>query len=148
MFQLLETASNKNMEVLRNDCVSINLKKENALLEVKWHRQISYTERQETFLWAYDFSKRNSVKNWLVDDKALFLITPEEKDWVANTWTRLVSDSKIEKIAVVTSDHLPNLMANTEFTLVSQEKYKQHGRTEHEVFIDHQLAYQWLTEGY
>lgn len=136
------------MEVLRNDCVSINLKTEDALLVVTWQRQITYSERQETFLWAYDFSKQNSVKNWLVDDEALFLITPEEKDWVANTWTRLVSDSQIEKIAVVTSDHFPNLMANAEFTLVSQKKYKQHGRTEHEVFIDHHLAYQWLAEGY
>src|SRR5215218_6573014 len=134
------------MEVLRNDWVSINLKLEADLLVVTWQRQITNSERQETFLWAYDFSKKNSVKNWLVDDEALFLITPEEKDWVANTWTRLVSDSKIEKIAVVTSDHFPNLLTNTEFTLTAQEKYKQHGSTEHEVFIDHNLAYQWLAE--
>ena len=136
------------MEVLRNDCVSINLKTEDALLVVKWQRQITCNERQETFLWAYDFSKQNGIKNWLVDDEALFLITPEEKDWVANTWTRLVSDSQIEKIAVVTSDHFPNLMANAEYTTTTQRKYQQHSSLEHEVFIDHQLAYQWLAEGY
>ena len=136
------------MEVLRNDCVAINVKTENDLLLVKWQRQITCSERQETFLWAYDFSKKNSIKNWLVDDEALFLITPEEKDWVTNTWTRLVSDSQIEKIAVVTSDHFPNLLGNAEFTMASQVNYKQHGATELEVFIEHELAYHWLTEGY
>ena len=136
------------MEVLRNDCVAINVQTQNDLLVVKWRRQITCSERQETFLWAYDFSKKNSIKNWLVDDEAVFLITPEEKDWVTNTWTRLVSDSPIEKIAVVTSDHFPNLLANTEFTTSTQKKYKQHGTAEHEVFVDYHLAFQWLTEGY
>ena len=136
------------MEVLRNDHVSINLKMEDALLVVKWQRQITYLERQETYLWAYDFSKQNGIKNWLVDDEALFLITPEEKEWVTNTWTRLVSDTQIEKIAVVTSDHFPNLMANAAFTMAAQDNYRQYSSTEHEVFIDHQLAYRWLAEGY
>lgn len=136
------------MEVLRNEFVSINLQPEDDLLIVKWKRQITCAERQETFLWAYNFSKQNNIKNWLVDDEALFLITPEEKDWITNTWTRLVSDSRIEKIAVVTTDHFPNLLANAAFTTASQLKYRQYGGTEHEVFIDQQLAFQWLTEGY
>jgi len=136
------------MEVLRNDCVAINLETESALLVVKWQRQITSKERQETYLWAHDFSKQNGIKNWLVDDEALFLITPEEKDWVTNTWTRLVSDTQIEKIALVTSDHFPNLLSNVAFTTAAQVNYRQHGSTEHEVFIDHQLAYRWLAEGY
>ena len=135
-------------EVLRNECVFITHQPENALLLLKWLRQITYNERRETFLWAYDFSKKHQVKNWLIDDENIFIITPEEKEWVTYTWTELVSDSDIAKIAVVTSDHFPNLLVNAEFTTSAQEKYRQHGSTEHEVFTDFSLAYQWLTEGY
>lgn len=133
---------------LRNDCVKITHLPEKALLLLKWCRQITFTERRDTFLWAYDFSKKHGVKNWLLDDEHIFIITPEEKEWVTHTWTELVASSDIAKIAVVTSDHFPNLLANADFTTTAQEKYRHHGATEHEVFTDYHLAYQWLTEGY
>lgn len=134
--------------VLQTDYVQVTHEAKNSLILLKWLRQITPEERQRTFLWAYGFSKSEKVSNWLIDDEAIYLITPEEKAWVTNIWTKLVADSGIKKIAVVTSDHFPNLHANAGFTMEAQENYKQHSTTEHEVFTEYHLAYHWLLEGY
>lgn len=136
------------MVVLENEAVIISHDEANNLIFLKWKRQITLEERQKTFLWAYGFSKTETVKNWLIDDQELYIITDEEKAWVTDIWTRLVASSGIEKIAVVTSDHFPNLQTNAPFTTAAQAKYRQHGTTEHEVFTETHLAYQWLLEGY
>ena len=134
--------------VLENEYVIISHDEATSLLLLKWKRQITLEERQKIFLWAYGFSKTENIKNWLIDDEAIYIITPEEKAWVTNIWTKLVANSGIEKIAVVTTDNFPNLQANASFTTSAQEKYRQHGTTEHEVFTEYHLAYQWLLEGY
>jgi hypothetical protein len=133
-------------KVLLNSYVSILYYSEESLLVIRWKRQITFKERKDGFLWAYWFSCSHAVKNWLIDDEEIFHISPAEKEWVTNTWTKLVATSEIRKIAVVTPVHLPGLMANTQFTESAQKQYKAFGHTRHEVFTDYDLALAWFKE--
>jgi hypothetical protein len=135
-------------EVLVNNFVSILYCSEKSLLIIKWKRQINLTERKEGFMWAYQFSCSHAVKNWLIDDEEIFLISPAEKEWITYTWTKLVASSEIRKIAVVTPIHVPGLMTNTQFTEEAQKQYTAAGHTRHEVFTDHDLALAWFEEDF
>jgi hypothetical protein len=133
-------------EVLNNNCVLILFHEEESLLLIKWKRQISFQERKDGFLWAYRFSCSHAVKNWLLDDNEIFLITPAEKEWVTYTWTKLVARSDIKKIAVVIPGHITDLTANVEFTEEAKRQYETFGPTRHEVFTDYHLALAWFKE--
>jgi hypothetical protein len=133
-------------EVLGNNYVSILYHKEASLLIIKWKRQIDLDERKDGFMWAYRFSCSHAVKNWLIDDKEIFLITPAEKEWVTYTWTKLVATSDIKKIAVVIPGNLPYIISNVPFTQEAQKQYEASGETRHEVFTDYHLALTWFKE--
>lgn len=131
--------------VLQNEFVLIVYAEAESCILLKWKRQIDFNERKEIFLWAYEFSKDRKVKNWLIDDEEIFIITSEEKRWVENEWTAIVADSGIEKIAVyVPEEAYHSLNTNTDFTKTAQQNYKEHGITEHEVFTDYQTAMLWF----
>ncbi|MBC5992607.1 hypothetical protein [Pontibacter cellulosilyticus] len=132
-------------EVLQNDYVSVLYDKANTLIIIKWKRQINFEERKELFMWGYQFSIDNRVKNWLIDDEEIFMFTQQEIDWVENIWTELSSVAGIQKLAVYTPDRFHTLSTMTNFTLQAQKNYKRHGHTEHEVFTDYQEALDWLT---
>ncbi|MBC5772561.1 hypothetical protein H8S95_00665 [Pontibacter sp. KCTC 32443] len=132
-------------EVLQNDFVSIINCQSDSCILIKWKRQIDFEERKEIFLWAYQFCKDNEVKNWLIDDEEIYIITSEERNWVANEWTEIVADSGIRKIAVYVPEYNYNALANqTDFTQTAQNNYQRHGTTEHEVFTDYQTAMHWI----
>jgi hypothetical protein len=135
-------------EVLRNNYVSVLYHKEESLLTIKWLRQINLKERKNGFLWAYWFSCPRHIKNWLIDDNEIFLITPPEKEWVTYTWTRLVARSTIKKIAVVTPGNTPGILANVQFTESAQKQYESFGDTRHEVFTDYHMAQAWFREDF
>ncbi|NEM97128.1 hypothetical protein [Pontibacter burrus] len=131
--------------VLENEFVSITFFEAESLILLKWKRQIDFGERKEIFLWAYQFSKDRKVKNWLIDDEEIYIITTEERSWVENEWTEIVADSGIEKIAVYVPEEAYSVInTNTDFTKNAQHNYKQHGITEHEVFTDYGVALMWL----
>lgn len=131
--------------VLQNEFVLVIYAEAESFILIKWKRQIDFNERKEVFLWAYQFSKANKVKNWLIDDEEIYIITNEEKQWVANDWTEIIADSGIEKIAVyVPEEAYHSINTNTDFTKTAQQNYKHHGATEHEVFTDYQTAVMWL----
>ncbi|WP_299757967.1 hypothetical protein [uncultured Pontibacter sp.] len=71
-------------EVLQNSFVSVIYCAKHALLILKWRRQIDFDERKEVFLWSLNFSIANKVKNWLIDDEEIFVITSQEQNWVVN----------------------------------------------------------------
>jgi len=131
--------------VLENEFVKITLLETESCILIKWKRQIDFGERKEIFLWAYQFSKDRKVRNWLIDDEEIYIITTEERSWVENEWTEIVADAGIEKIAVyVPEDAYSVINTNTDFTKKAQQNYKHHGITEHEVFTDYSTALMWL----
>jgi hypothetical protein len=133
-------------EVLNNNYVLILFYEEESLLLIKWKRQISFQERKDGFMWAYRFSCSHGVRNWLLDDNEIFLITSAEKEWVTYTWTKLVARSGIKKIAVVIPGHITSLTTNVQFTEEAQRQYEASGPTRHEVFTDYHLALAWFKE--
>ncbi|MBB6612423.1 hypothetical protein H7F15_15355 [Pontibacter sp. Tf4] len=138
-------ADSETEKVLENKLVTIVYAPAESCILLKWKRQIDLQERKETFLWAYHFSKERKVRNWLIDDEEIYIITSEEKRWVENEWTQIVADSGIEKIAVYLPEEAYNaIQTNTEFTRKAQQNYKHHGKTEHEVFTDYETAMLWL----
>lgn len=133
-------------EVFHTPYVSVLYDESISLLTIYWKRQINLEERKNGFLWALQYSDTHQVRNWLIDDAEIFLITPAEKEWITYTWTRLVAGSCIQKIAVVTPEQLPGLISNTPFTEEAQKQYAAFGHTRHEVFTDHQMALAWFRE--
>ncbi|WP_276497491.1 hypothetical protein [Pontibacter litorisediminis] len=131
-------------EVFRSGFVSLHYDASYSLLIVKWERQIDLDERKEGFLKALEFSVEHNVLNWLINDEEIFVITTAEQKWIENEWTELVAKSDIQKIAVWHPDHYNSLVTFTEFTQRAQKKYRQHGTTHHEVFMDFQTALEWL----
>ncbi len=145
LMALREDSETITVEVLQNDFVNVTYSETDAFILIKWKRQISFEERKEIFMWAYQFSKDNNVKSWLLDDEEIFIITAEERDWVANAWTEIVVDSGIRKIAVYVPEYFYNTLATqTDFTETAQQNYQLHGTTEHEVFTDYETALEWL----
>ena len=130
--------------VLQNDFVSVCYSRDHSLLILYWKRQIDFEERKQAFMWGYDFSKEHQVKNWLIDDEEIYMISQQEREWIENSWTELASQANIGKIAVYTPDHFNTLSTMTDFTSNAQKNYKHHGITEHEVFTDYQMALHWL----
>ncbi|MGV3638938.1 MAG: hypothetical protein ACO1NZ_00390 [Adhaeribacter sp.] len=133
-------------EVYHTPYVSVLHEESLSLLTIFWKRQISLEERKTGFLWALEYSNSHQVRNWLIDDAEIFLITPAEKEWITYTWTKLVAGSCIQKIAVVTKVELPALESNARFTEDAQKQYAASGHTRHEVFTDYQMALAWFGE--
>ncbi|SFH21097.1 hypothetical protein [Pontibacter chinhatensis] len=132
-------------EVLRNDFVVVRYAEADSLLLIDWNRQIEPEERQAAFLWCIQFSVDEQVKNWLINDEEIFIITSEEREWVSHTFTRLAAEAGIRKVAVfVPEDFYSGLQTLTDFTQDAQEIYRQFGVTEHEVFTDYSMALIWL----
>ncbi|WP_242927386.1 hypothetical protein [Pontibacter vulgaris] len=142
---LPENSEEIAVEVLHNDYVTITWFKADSLILLKWLRQIDFDERKETFLWAYQFSIDNQVKNWLIDDEEIYIITTAEREWIESEWTKIVAGSGIAKIAVyIPASFYSGLITLTDFTQNAQNNYKLFGTTEHEVFTDYETALTWL----
>ncbi len=114
------------------------------MLLVEWKRQITLPERMIGFHKALDFTRQRQIKYWLIDDLQLYIITPEEKEWILTEFQDLASKTSIQKLAVVTSDFYPALVANTDFTDKGKEGYQAKGIIQHEVFTDYESAFGWL----
>jgi hypothetical protein len=131
-------------EVLKNDFVTILLDDSNILI-IKWERQIDYEERKEIFLWGLKYSVGNNVKNWLIDDEEIYIITSQEREWVENSWPPLAAEADIKKIAVyLPEDFSSTQLTLTDFTERAQSHYERLGVTQHEVFTDYDTALVWL----
>jgi len=130
--------------ILQNDCVTVFYDELDTII-IRWERQISPEERVDTFTWAQQYSKQNGVKNWLIDDENIHLITEKEKNWVENEWPPLAAEAGICKIVVYLPEYFLNsIMSLTDFTKRAQQNYSRFGVTQHEVFTDYQMALNWL----
>ncbi|WP_210465112.1 MULTISPECIES: hypothetical protein [Rufibacter] len=127
-----------------NDFVSILLFESRSLLVLEWKRQISLEERKVGFWKGLELTNQYQIKNWIIDDLQLYIISPEEKEWVITEWTTEASKSSILKLGVVCADYYPALVANTEFTDQGKEQYESKGVIEHEVFTDYTSALFWI----
>ena len=142
---IAESSGVGTKEVFRNDFVVVHYGESDSLLLIEWRRQVDLEERKEIFLWAYHFSIDQLVKNWLINDEEIFIITSQERKWINDTFTRLAAEAGIRKIAVYVPEYFYNsLLTMTDFTQDAQEIYKQLGVTEHEVFTDYNMALTWL----
>ncbi|MER2997910.1 hypothetical protein [Pontibacter populi] len=131
-------------EVLKNDFVTILLTDSDILI-IKWERQIDFDERKQIFLWGLQFSVDNNVKNWLIDDEHIYIITSQEREWIENDWPPLAAEAGIPKIAVyIPEDFSSSQLTLTDFTERAQSHYERIGVTQHEVFIDYAIALTWL----
>ncbi len=126
------------------DFVSIHFLASHSLLLLEWKRQITLEERKVGFRKALEITRKNGIRYWLIDDLQLSIITPEEKEWVLSEFQDEASQTTILKLAVVTPDFYPSLVANTEFTEKGKEGYQEKGMIQHEVFPDHSTAVNWL----
>ncbi|NDK55270.1 hypothetical protein [Pontibacter fetidus] len=130
--------------VLQTNCVSIFFD-EPETLTIQWQRQIDYEERKEIFLWARQFSMDHKVKNWLIDDEELYIMTTQEKEWIENEWPELAAEAGLAKIVVYLPDYnFSSIQTLTDFTRRAQQNYNRLGVTQHEVFTDYQTALTWL----
>ncbi|MEJ8755960.1 hypothetical protein WG947_03050 [Pontibacter sp. H259] len=130
--------------ILQNDFVTVFYDEIDTII-IRWERQITPEERIDTFLWAQQYSKVHEVKNWLIDDESIFLITEKEKEWVENKWPPLAAEAGIRKIVVYIPEYFQNsIMSLTDFTKRAQKNYDHYGVTQHEVFTDYQVALAWL----
>ena len=132
--------------MLLNNYVSILYYSEESLLVIRWKRQITFKKRKDGFLWAYWFSCSHGVRNWLLDEEEILLISPAEKEWLTNTWARLVASSPIRKIAVVSPAHMPGLMTNIQVPESAQQQQETPGLLRQHVFADYDLALAWFKE--
>ena len=131
-------------EVLQNDFVTILLSGSNILI-IRWKRQIDFEERKQIFLWCLKYAVENDVKNWLIDDEQIFIITSQEREWVENSWPPLAADAGIKKIAVYLPDEFSSTQLTlTDFTERAQSNYELLGVTKHMVFTDYRTALTWL----
>jgi hypothetical protein len=131
--------------VLQTDCVTIFYDEADTLI-IQWERQIDLEERKEVFLWARQFSMEQSVKNWLIDDEEIYIMTTQEREWIENSWPPLAAEAGLAKIAVYLPDYnFSSLQTLTDFTQRAQKHYEQLGVTQHEVFTDYQAALTWLS---
>ncbi|WP_162427234.1 hypothetical protein [Pontibacter pudoricolor] len=131
-------------EVLQNDFVTILLDDAN-ILTIKWERQIDFEERKQIFLWGLTYSVGKNVKNWLIDDEQIYIITSQEREWVVNDWPPLAAEAGIKKIAVFLPEDLSSSQLTlTDFTERAQSHYERLGVTQHEVFTDYDTALVWL----
>ncbi|WP_205502961.1 hypothetical protein [Rufibacter psychrotolerans] len=130
--------------VFETEFVSIFLDQSLKLLLLVWKRQITLAERKEGFLKGLELTRQHRLTAWLIDDLQLSIITPEEKEWVLTQFQEEASQTTIQKLAVVTPDFYPSLVANTEFTEKGKQGYQAKGIIQHEVFIDYSSALSWL----
>lgn len=131
--------------VLQNNCVII-LYDEAETLIIQWERQINLEERKEIFFWARQFSMDHKVKNWLIDDEEIYIMTTQEKEWIENSWPPLAAEAGLAKIAVYLPDYnFSSLQTLTDFTQRAQKHYEQLDVTQHEVFTDYHTALTWVT---
>ncbi|GGK71679.1 hypothetical protein ACD591_04925 [Rufibacter glacialis] len=128
----------------QTDFVLITTEPVRSLLVLEWRRQITLQERKIGFGKALDLTREMSLLYWLIDDLQLSIITPEEKEWVLSEFQGEASQTSLQKLAVVTPDYYPSLVANTEFTEKGKQGYQAKGQIRHEVFIDHESALNWL----
>jgi hypothetical protein len=143
---VIQNEVEKPVVVFENSYLVLSKSAADSLLILRWKRQINFEERVEGFMEAYSYSRQHQIRNWLINDEEIFLITPQEKQWVAGTWAELVAQTNISKIAVFTSASYTVLIAHTEFTLQAQENYKRYGKTRYEVFADLTTAISWIQE--
>lgn len=130
--------------ILQNDFVSIFFDEVDSLI-IRWERQITFDERKETFLWVLQFSKEHKVKNWLIDDENIFLISDQERSWIEAEWPPLAGEAGLVKLAVYIPEYFFNSTNSLkDFTARAQQNYNQYGVTQHEVFMDYQIALVWL----
>ncbi|MEJ8803479.1 hypothetical protein [Pontibacter sp. H249] len=142
---IVESFGAATSEVLKNDYVVVRYCEADSLLIVDWQRQVEIEERKKVFLWGNQFSTDNHIKNWFINDEEIYIITPEERKWISNTWIKLVAEAGVRKVAVYVPEYFYNtLLTLTDFTQEAQDVYKQLGVTEHEVFTDYNMALTWL----
>ena len=131
--------------VLNDDAVVVRYAEAEALLLVDWKRQIEPEERKTVFRWCCQFSADVQVKNWLINDEEIFIVTSEERKWVHDTFIYLAAEAGIRKVAVYVPEYFySHLLTLTDFTQDAQQIYQQLGVTEHEVFTDYDMALTWL----
>ena len=131
-------------KAIDNDFVAISINLSEALLLLDWKRQISLQERQAGFLQALNLTHQHQIKYWLISDLNIFLISPEEKEWILTEWIELSSKSSILKLAVVCFDNYNLLINGTDFTSQGQQQYQKKGLIKHQVFMDFTSARTWL----
>ena len=131
-------------QLFETDYISICLVANQSLILLIWKRQITLYERIEGFNQGLSITKKYKAKYWLVDDLQLPFISEKEKEWIVTKWIELAAKSSIIKIAVVTPDYMPALIANTEFTIKGKEQYQAKGIIQYDVLTDYTTALNWL----
>ena len=144
---MLELVDKKLSEVLfLSEFIKISYDADLSLIIVKWRRQIFLEERISGYQTAFEIIKKFQAKNLLVDNSNLFLFSAEEKQWVAESFNAWVTETNIQKFALVTFDEYKNLINLSEFIAASKRKYQFLNKVSHEFFTDYETALHWLSE--
>ncbi len=92
-------------QIFKNSFVQISIYTPESVLLVKWEQQITLKQRKKGFLKALKFIKKYEIKNWLMNNENILFVTQEEKDWILTEWIGLLSQTSLEKAAIVYPDN-------------------------------------------
>ena len=133
--------------LFKNEFLEIGIDEPISLLVLRWKRQITSEERVAGYERAFAYLKSYAIRNMLVDNEAIFLFSQHDKAWLAETFNQWISEARIKRFALVTSDLYKNLTDLGDFIASIKKTYPLLGNVEHEFFIDYKTARQWIQEG-
>lgn len=118
-----------------------------SLLVLRWKRQISFEERVAGYEQVFAYLKQYAIRNLVVDNEAIFLFSATEKEWITATFSQWILEAKLQRFGLVTTDLYKNLLDLSEFIgdLMLTDRFL--GQVEHEFFVDHYTARQWVLDG-
>src|SRR5688500_207001 len=109
--------------LFRNDFVEVRYEEAYSLVVIQWKRQITLNERQIGYKTAFEYIKGHQATSLLVNNEKIFLFTPQEKLWLSGALNNWISETKIQKLALVTSDLYKNLTDLAEFIEEVKDMY-------------------------
>ncbi|WP_026462677.1 hypothetical protein [Adhaeribacter aquaticus] len=130
--------------VVENAFVKIFIIQAESILILEWKFQITLAERKSGFLQALEIIKAYELRSWVVSNKNIYYVSPEEKSWIINEWLDLLNQSTLERSAIVCHENYDVLMSTWDLTSEVQQQFQKKGIIQHRVFMNFPNALNWL----
>jgi hypothetical protein len=88
--------------------IKVQYAPEVALLRAGWQPGQPLTRFPEALRLLMKFSRRHTVKNWLVDMQGLPQIGPQELDWIRQQWFPAMATTPVEDLLLILPSDLHN----------------------------------------
>lgn len=138
------TTSKETTQLFQNDFIEIRFEQSLSLLSVEWIRQITFEERVIGYEAVFEFLKAFQVENLMVNNEKIFIFSALEKDWLTDVFNNWVTQTKVKKFALVTSDVYKNMTDLADYIETMKKASIMLKKIEHEFFIDLETARLWI----